>query len=76
MADITIKDLTAGTPLLTDLLIFANPTTGLAKKSTFTTLNGVLTLAGLSFLQPIILSYPHQCLKKAPMAWRFRKIIT
>ena len=47
MADITIKDLTAGTPLLTDLLIFANPTTGLAKKATFTTLNGVLTLAGL-----------------------------
>ena len=34
MADITIKDLTAGTPLLTDLLIFANPTTGLAKKAT------------------------------------------
>lgn len=48
MADITIKDLTAGTPLLTDLHIFANPTTGLAKKSTHSVLNGVLTLAGLS----------------------------
>ena len=47
MADITIKDLTAGTPLLTDLLIFANPTNGLAKKATYNTLNGVLTLAGV-----------------------------
>jgi hypothetical protein len=36
MANILIKDLTAGTPLFTDLLIFANPTTGLAKKTTIT----------------------------------------
>jgi hypothetical protein len=42
MADITIKDLTAGTPLLTDLLIFANPTTGIAKKATLTQIQTVL----------------------------------
>ena len=34
MADILIKDLTTGNAQLTDLLIFANPTTGLAKKTT------------------------------------------
>ena len=44
MADILIKDLTAGTPSLTDLLIFANPTTGLAKKSTITTFKSSLNL--------------------------------
>jgi ribosomal protein L35AE/L33A len=44
MADITIKDLTAGTPILTDLLIFANPTTGLAKKTTLTTFKSSLSL--------------------------------
>ena len=44
MADITIKDLTAGTPILTDLLIFANPTTGLAKKATLTTFKSSLSL--------------------------------
>jgi hypothetical protein len=42
MADILIKDLTAGTPSLTDLLIFANPTTGLAKKSTITQIGSAL----------------------------------
>jgi hypothetical protein len=45
MADILIKDLTAGTPSLTDLLIFANPTTGLAKKSTITTFKTSLQFA-------------------------------
>jgi hypothetical protein len=48
MADILISQLPAGTPLLTDLLILANPTTGIAKKSTVTQLNSVLTLAKLS----------------------------
>jgi hypothetical protein len=48
MADILISQLPAGTPLLTDLLILANPTTGIAKKSTVTQLNNVLTLAKLS----------------------------
>ena len=48
MANILIKDLTAGTPAVTDLLIFANPTTGLAKKTTITTFNAELTLANLS----------------------------
>ena len=38
MADILISQLPAATPLLTDLLIFANPTTGLAKKTTLNTL--------------------------------------
>jgi len=42
MADILIKDLTAGTPSLTDLLIFANPTTGLAKKMTVSQMATVL----------------------------------
>jgi hypothetical protein len=45
MADILIKDLTAGTPSLTDLLIFANPTTGLAKKTTITTFKTSLQFA-------------------------------
>ena len=45
MADILIKDLTAGTPSLTDLLIFANPTTGLAKKTTITTFKQSLLFA-------------------------------
>ena len=44
MADITIKDLTAGNALLTDLLIFANPTTGLAKKTTVTNFKTSLSL--------------------------------
>jgi hypothetical protein len=44
MANILIKDLTAGTPALTDLLIFANPTTGLAKKTTITTFKSSLDL--------------------------------
>jgi hypothetical protein len=48
MADILINQLPAGTPLLTDLLILANPNTGIAKKSTVTQLNTVLTLAKLS----------------------------
>ena len=51
MADILISQLPAGTPLLTDLLILANPNTGIAKKSTVTQLNNVLTLAGLSDVQ-------------------------
>lgn len=42
MADITIKDLTAGTPLLTDLLVFANQTTGLAEKMTVSQMQTVL----------------------------------
>ena len=45
MADILIKDLTAGTPSLSDLLIFANPTTGLAKKTTITTFKQSLSFA-------------------------------
>jgi hypothetical protein len=53
MANILIKDLTAGTPAVTDLLIFANPTTGLAKKTTITTFNGALTLAKLSDVQQV-----------------------
>jgi hypothetical protein len=40
--DVSIKDLTTGTPALTDLLIFANPTTGLAKKSTITQIGSAL----------------------------------
>jgi len=48
MANILISQLTAGTPAVTDLLIFANPTTGLAKKTTITTFNGALSLANLS----------------------------
>jgi hypothetical protein len=44
MADILISQLTAGTPALTDLLIFANPTTGLAKKTTITTFKSNLDL--------------------------------
>ena len=53
MADILISQLPAGTPLLTDLLILANPTTGIAKKSTVTQLNSVLTLAKLSDVSQI-----------------------
>jgi len=45
MADILIKDLISGTPSLTDLLIFANPTTGLAKKTTITTFKSSLNLS-------------------------------
>jgi hypothetical protein len=48
MADILINQLPASTPLITDLLILANPNTGIAKKSTVTQLNSVLTLAKLS----------------------------
>jgi hypothetical protein len=44
MADILIKDLTAGTASLSDLLIFANPTTGLAKKTTITNFKISLSL--------------------------------
>jgi hypothetical protein len=44
MADILIKDLTAGNAQLTDLLIFANPTTGLAKKTTVTNFKPSLQL--------------------------------
>ena len=44
MANILIKDLTAGTPQLTDLIIFANPTTGLANKTTITTFKSELSL--------------------------------
>lgn len=51
MADILISQLPAASPLLTDLMIVANPTTGIAKKSTVTQLNNVLTLAGLSDVQ-------------------------
>jgi hypothetical protein len=45
MADILISQLPAGTPLLTDLLILANPTTGIAKKSTVTTFKTSLQFA-------------------------------
>jgi hypothetical protein len=44
MANILISQLTAGTPAVTDLLIFANPTTGLAKKTTITTFKSSLNL--------------------------------
>jgi hypothetical protein len=44
MADILISQLTDGTPSLNDLLIFANPTTGLAKKTTITTFKTSLSL--------------------------------
>jgi hypothetical protein len=45
MANILIKDLTAGTPAVTDLLIFANTTTGLAKKTTITQIGQLLQTA-------------------------------
>ena len=53
MADILISQLPAASPLLTDLMIIANPTTGIAKKSTVTQLNNVLTLAGLDDVQQV-----------------------
>jgi hypothetical protein len=55
MADILIKDLTAGNAQLTDLLIFANPTTGLAKKTTVSNFKPSLQLV-LSDLNDVTIS--------------------